>query len=103
MNVVTLEKYVDQRFEDAQIAINKAAEALTARLESNNGHIELLKEQSQKFISREEVQLMVKNLNEIGRDKSTLIFSLVSLAFGFLSLGITVIGLLISAYIVFSK
>ena len=77
-DIVTLREYVDKLFTLNQQAIDKAEHSMNNRLEGMNEFRDSLKDQAVKFISRDEINLMFKQLEDRTRDKTALIFSVLA-------------------------
>ena len=62
--LVPLREYIDLRFSETQRAIDKAESSMNERLASMNEFRATLKDQSAKFITREEVTSMLERIQE---------------------------------------
>jgi len=61
---VSLKEYVDLRFAENQRSIEKAERTMNSRLEGMNEFRATLKDQASRFLTREEVMLMLKPLEK---------------------------------------
>jgi hypothetical protein len=62
---VSLKEYVDLRFTANQQAIEKAERTMNTRLEGMNEFRDTLKDQASRFLTREEVRLMIEPINTL--------------------------------------
>lgn len=93
---VALKEYMDRRFEDIQRAVDKAEASMNERLVGMNEFRNTLKDQSSKFIPREEFASTVNSLSQkidglesirdISSGKASQTSMLFALAFSFASL-----------------
>jgi len=61
---VSLKEYVDTLFAEKQRAIDKAENSMNTRLEGMNEFRNTLKDQAGKFVTREEIGITLRRLNE---------------------------------------
>jgi hypothetical protein len=73
---VSLKEYVDLRFAENQRSIEKAERTMNSRLEGMNEFRETLRDQASRFLTREEVRLMLKPINDRACENSDAIDSL---------------------------
>lgn len=69
---VSLRDYVDKQFELNAVALDKAERTMNARLEGMNEFRETLKDQASRFVTRDQVELMIKPLCDDVRSLRTL-------------------------------
>lgn len=58
-------RYIDRRFEDSRLAIDKAEHSMNMRLEGMNEFRDQLRDQAARFITREELASQLRPINEV--------------------------------------